>query len=661
MVLFSWSAINKGGDFLDSCYMGFDPNLWIVGLDPPFTAPYYGHRIYASSPRAHLWYFKPLEDPRWSYAWRLPPGPPTVGYSILRTPTAQDEKELGISKFLRQDTIYEFLDIDGQWKSIYRFGTDSIFYHNVLNPPPRSPSTNWQDTIQNDMFALSGPFFLEPGDTARYSVGILFSDSLDELIVMDEHLQRMVREGLARPSPPPAPRVTTRALDRAVRVTWDDRAESATDPVVPDSLGRAFYGYRVLRAPAEDGPFVEIGRWVMDSLLVHEYVDRGADLSGLKNNVRYYYRVLAFDEGSEVLGFEPMESEVIEGTNGVSEVPALERTNALAQGGSTELAGGTLGDVRLDPLLPRDATTFNALLTGRTIGASLSAETDSVRYKLKAVFRDSLTGSTHEATIDPGLWIHGSAEREGERDSSALVENLFGWNAADAVVRYRLEQQADSFRVLPGEIGSASGADVPVIVQDSLKVTGIKTYTPYTSAARDLEMEFLPGGIDTINVSLGRIFRYLTVWVRDLASGQELIGGTDYTFRGTGLLPQGGVSLQMKPQRYYFTDSLANGTYWEFGHQLATYGSVVAFDYPDRGRGNGKPGLTFPWASGHRRGAVDFQEGDRVVLRWRGGIRGEFPRDAVVEMTGGEPLLQEVTEGMLEKVRIVPNPYYGPS
>jgi hypothetical protein len=509
----------------------------------------------------------------------------------------------------------------------------------------------------NDLIALTGPFILAPGDTAHYSVGILFSDSLDELIVMDEHLQRMVREGLARPSAPPAPRVTTRALDRAVRVTWDSRAESATDPVVPDSLGRAFYGYRVLRAPAEDGPFVEIGRWVKDSLLVHEYVDRGTDLGGLKNNVRYYYRVLAFDEGSELLGLEPMESEVIDGTNGVSEVPALERTNALAQGGSTELAGGTLGDVRLDPLVPRDATTFNALMTGRTINVTLGAETDSVRYKLKAVFRDSLTGSTHEATIDPGLWIHGSLEREGVRDSSEVIENLFGWNAADAVLRYRFEQQADSFRVMPGEIVSVSSADVPVIVQDSLKVTGIKTYSPYTSAARDLEVEFLAGGVDTINVSLGRIFRYLTVRVRELESGQELVGGTDYTFRGTGLLPQGGVSLQMKPQRYYLTDSLANGTYWEFGHQLATYGSVVAFDYPDRGKGNGKPGLTFPWASGHRRGAVDFQEGDRAILRWRGGIRGEFPRDAVVEMTGGEPLLEEVTEGMLEKVRIVPNPY----
>ena len=237
-------------------------------------------------------------------------------------------------------------------------------YHNLLNPPPKPPFLSLSDTLFNDLTALSGPFVLEPGDTARYSVGILFSDSLEELIVMDEHLQRMVREGLARPSPPPAPRVTTRALDRAVRVTWDERAESATDPVVPDSLGRSFYGYRVLRAPAEDGPFVEIGRWVQDSLLVHEYVDRGVHLGGLKNNVRYYYRVLAFDEGSELLGLEPMDSEVIDGLNGVSEVPAQERTNALAQGGSADLAGGTLGDVRLDPLAPRDATTFNALLTG---------------------------------------------------------------------------------------------------------------------------------------------------------------------------------------------------------------------------------------------------------------------------------------------------------
>jgi hypothetical protein len=126
---------------------------------------------------------------------------------------------------------------------------------------------------------------------------------------MDDFIRRVYANNFARPAPPPTPQLTAVGLNRSVKLTWDSAAESATDIIIPDSLGRPFVGYVLQRATSEEGPYVEIGRWHVDTLLVHEYLDTGEDLEGkLKNNVTYYYRLLSVDEGVIKLKLDPMES-----------------------------------------------------------------------------------------------------------------------------------------------------------------------------------------------------------------------------------------------------------------------------------------------------------------------------------------------------------------
>ena len=88
MVLFSWDVINKGEDILDSCYLGFSPALQMTSYDAGFTMSNYGARIHPGLPRPHLWSLRPFDDPNhpWSQLSRIPPGPPTIGYSVSRDP-----------------------------------------------------------------------------------------------------------------------------------------------------------------------------------------------------------------------------------------------------------------------------------------------------------------------------------------------------------------------------------------------------------------------------------------------------------------------------------------------------------------------------------------------------------------------------------------------
>ena len=114
---------------------------------------------------------------------------------------------------------------------------------------------------------------------------------------------------------------------------------------------------------------------------------------------------------------------------------------------------------------------------------------------------------------------------------------------------------------------------------------------------------------------------------------------------------------QMKPNRYFLTGTLNTGEEWHFGHVLEFYESRIAFDFADHGRGSGKPSPYFEWASPHRHGTRDFQAGDRVSVTWQGGVRASFPKNAVVAIIGGSPGRTEVTSEMMERIRIVPNPY----
>jgi hypothetical protein len=393
--------------------------------------------------------------------------------------------------------------------------------------------------------------------------------------------------------------------------------------------------------------------WTTDSTLVYEYLDRGEDLDGLKNNVRYYYRLLSFDEGAVKLKLDPMYSLPVEGVNSISIIPSTDPTNISAGEGEGTATGGTLGDIGSIRLIPRNTTNYNKLFGSRTLTMTIGASTDGVKYLLPITVRDSLSGRSQNAVIDPGLNVHGTAQTSGVKQGTGKIADLFNLGGADIEFTYHFEQLADSFKVrITRE--APSGADVPIILYDSLKVTGILTITPYTNSEKEVVIEFTQGGIDTVSGILKRYVPYLTMTIKD-GTGQPYTDSVSFTTMGIRV---GGTGTIIRHEnKYYLSGVISNGEEWDFGTLITLNNSAIGLDIHDHGRGSGKTGSSFSWGSSHRTGTKDFAAGDKIRLKWSGGVKGTFPKNAILQVIGGSPNSITITKEMLEKIRIVPNPY----
>jgi hypothetical protein len=655
IVIFVYDIINKSTVQLDSCYVLWSSALHVGWSSTANPTLYRKVSLLPQEPWRNLLYTWPTVPSQWPAIWPPSPVPPTLGYGFFDTPRGYDGSTLGLTVGASSD---EFIrEANGTNLGNDTTETDDFDYRRLTYPHIVDSSLH---TTINDgggtAMLLSGPFRMTANASARVVIKMMFADSLPHLLLLDDFITRVYNSGFKRPVPPPAPHLTAQGLNRAVKLSWDNVAESATDEMIPDSLGRPFVGYKLLRAPSQEGPYVQLGQWHTDTLLVHEFLDRGEDLaSGLKNNVRYYYQLLSFDEGAKKLKLDPMDSPPVDGVNSVSIVPTTEPSNATSAPGSGEFVSGTLGDVSGVQLIPTNVTNFNNLMSGRTLQVSIDAATDGVRYMLPVTIRDTVAGRTQNAIVDPGLLVHGSAQTAGVKQGAGLIKNIFGIGAADVSVAYRFEQLADSFRIVP-QIESTQGADVPIVLNDSLRYTGIQLITPYTTSPKEILVEFSTGGIDTINTLFRRYVPYLNVRVVDVPTGAVLRPDSDYAFRVLGVKRTGGSSFN-RSNRYYLSGLISNGEVWDWGHTFSMYQSRIGFDFTDHGVGSGKPTPTFNWGSTHRQGTTDFQAGDRARIRWQGGVRATFPKSALLNVTGPAPGRTDVTQAMMDGIRIVPNPY----
>lgn len=187
----------------------------------------------------------------------------------------------------------------------------------------------------------TGPFALDPGETQRFSMCILFGENLNDLVLNAEISTRILEADYRFAQPPAKPLLTLVPGDGKVTLYWDTRAEESVDPLT--GL-KDFQGYKIYRSQdpkftdvykITDGngvPFIGVplfdpntGKYaqfdLIDSLkgfhpveylgrgvkywignntgLVHEYVD-----STVKNGITYYYAVVSYDGGSLVPGKE---------------------------------------------------------------------------------------------------------------------------------------------------------------------------------------------------------------------------------------------------------------------------------------------------------------------------------------------------------------------
>lgn len=196
----------------------------------------------------------------------------------------------------------------------------------------------------------TGPFKLEPGETQRFSMCILFGENLNDLVLNAEISTRILEADYRFAQPPAKPVLTAVPGDGRVTLYWDTRAESSVDPLT--GL-KDFQGYKIYRSQdpkfndvfkITDGngvpylgvplfdpntgkyaqfdlidslkgfhPVEYLGRgvkyWIGNNTgIVHEYVD-----STVKNGITYYYAVVSYDGGSLARGKElpPSESPMV--------------------------------------------------------------------------------------------------------------------------------------------------------------------------------------------------------------------------------------------------------------------------------------------------------------------------------------------------------------
>lgn len=176
----------------------------------------------------------------------------------------------------------------------------------------------------------TGPFSLQPGETARVVVGILAARDLASLQAASDLAQQMYDEGWVSPSPPSEPQLTLIPGDGEVLITWDDKAETSIDPVTKE---QDFEGYRLYKSRTGIGPLGNwnpadpttewqlIAQWDIsdgivngapinpedryneyhpddkylgdDSGVIHQYRD-----TNVINGVEYHYAITAYDRGT---------------------------------------------------------------------------------------------------------------------------------------------------------------------------------------------------------------------------------------------------------------------------------------------------------------------------------------------------------------------------
>ncbi|OGU82143.1 MAG: hypothetical protein A2W11_07440 [Ignavibacteria bacterium RBG_16_35_7] len=229
--------------------------------------------------------------------------------------------------------------------------TDEFVWSNFMVPGNFFDAT-LAVASESNLFASSGLFPLQPGQTEPISLGIILANGpaldpegqirKDAVLDKKEDAQETYNNDYQFANAPLIPKLTAIPGDNKVTLYWDDVAESTFDRYIDKigGIGNDFEGYRIYRAsdPAfldakvitnaqgsptfllpiaqfdlEDGIFgydsvgyqgvhFNLGN---DSGLVHSWVD-----NSVKNGFTYYYAIASYDFGYTTGGIAPAECKI---------------------------------------------------------------------------------------------------------------------------------------------------------------------------------------------------------------------------------------------------------------------------------------------------------------------------------------------------------------
>lgn len=313
----------------------------------------------------------------------------------------------------------------------------------------------------------SGYFPLGPGETQRFSVGLLMGEDERDLFNTASIVQRIYNSGYRFAKAPDRPNMSAAAGDGEVTLYWDNSAEGSWDPV----YGYDFEGYSIYRAT--DPGFEEIhtitdnnGNAVLwkplarydlingvkgesavgirgvhfdlgnDTGLRHQYVDRN-----VINGITYYYAVVSYDFGD---------------TTAQVEIPPTESTKKIKE---LELTGVLVPDPNVAIVVPRGPApgTIDPSFSISHSGAGTGAIEISIMDP--ALVKD---GVTYAISFDQPIF--------GPADTVLYVTDLTGYSQEHFV------SNSDWFRISDLHLhvtdisvyDISNGSQNPLLVLDSL-------------------------------------------------------------------------------------------------------------------------------------------------------------------------------------------------
>ena len=281
-------------------------------------------------------------------------GSPTSGYTLSGFDTGLpgephiDKTDVRESDQIGLTSFYYFTPA-GQ----VRMGDDEALWQNIapgfFDVPTSIVNNRPERGEDGDFIYGSGYFPLLAGSTERFSLALVYGggkggsrdDDIADLLKNKQTVQKIYDANYQFPQPPDKPTLVAIPGDREVTLYWDRKAEATIDPVLRT---KDFEGYKIYRSTdpdfsdiftitdatgspqgyrplaqfdikndisgyfrgnqelfqASSGYSYYLGN---NSGLQHTYVDRD-----LENGRRYYYAVVAYDRGDELVGIFPSEN-----------------------------------------------------------------------------------------------------------------------------------------------------------------------------------------------------------------------------------------------------------------------------------------------------------------------------------------------------------------
>lgn len=174
-------------------------------------------------------------------------GVPTVGEPNFENLDVDETDQVGLSSF------YYFTP-----PGAVRLNEDSQVW-DAMSPGFFTPNNQLNEDrqaggVDGDFIFSSGYFRLEPGETIRFSLALVFGEDLANITNNVQTIQEIYNRNYNFARPPEKPTLKAAVGDERVTLYWNSIAEESIDPI----LGQDFEGYKIFKST--DPNFLDPGR-----------------------------------------------------------------------------------------------------------------------------------------------------------------------------------------------------------------------------------------------------------------------------------------------------------------------------------------------------------------------------------------------------------------